>query len=167
MLLFWHKLKSCLVLRRHKRAKVLPLRLQSSRLPLCLEGLETRLLPSLTPVQLPPINPDTFSSTPKGVTEFDGRAFFSAIDGIHGRQLWESNGSAAGTFMVKDINGKSGSYPYSLTNVNGTLFFSAFDDTHGRQLWKTNGSAAGTSMVTDINLGFGLHPFPVPNFLPD
>ena len=52
--------------------------------------------------------------------------FFTAIDGINGFELWKSDGTAAGTVMVKNINpGDYGSQPNNLTNVNGTLFFSA------------------------------------------
>jgi ELWxxDGT repeat protein len=127
-----------------------PSRKVVSRLPLCLELLETRLLPSLTPVLLPPINPHTSASNPYDTTEFDGRAFFSANDGIHGPQLWESNGSAAGTFMVKDINGKNVADPSYLTNMNGTLFFSA-----NGGLWRTNATAAGTFLVKDAG-AYGL-----------
>ena len=79
--------------------------------------------------------------------------FFKANDATLGRELWESNGSAAGTFLVEDINGTSNAGPYYPTNVNGTLFFAAFDGTHGGELLESNGTAAGTFMVADINPG--------------
>ncbi len=60
----------------------------------------------------------------------NGTLFFQATDGVHGNELWRSNGTAAGTQMVKDINpGPNGSYPYDLTGVNGTLFFVVVDGT--------------------------------------
>ena len=84
----------------------------------------------------------------------NGTLFLEASDGIHGAELWESNGTKGGTFLVKDITpGRAGSYPYWLTNVDGTLFFSAGDGTHGNELWASNGSAAGTFLVHDINPG--------------
>jgi ELWxxDGT repeat protein len=76
------------------------------------------------------------SSNPQYLTAVDGTLFFSAIDGVHGAELWKSDGTAAGTVLVKDIfpggsgyfNPNSGGYGFSsyarsLTAVDGRLFF--------------------------------------------
>ena len=81
--------------------------------------------------------------------------FFTAGDGAHGPELWKSDGTEAGTVLVKDIHPGAGGYssPSSLTGVGGTLFFAADDGTHGSELWKSDGTEAGTVLVKDINAG--------------
>jgi ELWxxDGT repeat protein len=80
--------------------------------------------------------------------------FFAANDGINGMELWRSDGTEAGTVLVKDINaGFSNSSIGYLTDVNGTLFFVANSGTSGTELWKSNGTAAGTVLVKDIRPG--------------
>jgi ELWxxDGT repeat protein len=80
--------------------------------------------------------------------------FFAANDVAHGKELWKSDGTVAGTMMVSDINlGSTTSVPASLTNVNGKLYFSADDGQHGSELWQSDGTAIGTVMVADINPG--------------
>ncbi len=82
--------------------------------------------------------------------------FFVANDETHGEELWKSDGTAAGTVLVKDINpGALGSAPKELANVGGRCFFAASDDTHGRELWKSDGTEAGTVLVKDIEAGSG------------
>src|ERR1700730_5086041 len=94
-----------------------------SRFALNLEALEERVLPSLSPHLLRDINVDSLGSSPTQLTQVGATLYLVADDGIHGQELWASNGTAAGTFLVKDINpGIATSYPQYLTNVNGTLF---------------------------------------------
>ena len=92
--------------------------------------------------------------------------FFTANNRQSGFELWKSDGTAAGTRLVKDIRlGIDGSEPQGLTNVNGTLFFSALTDSHGVELWKSDGTANGTVRLTDVTEGRGeLAPTHLTNF---
>ena len=105
------------------------------------------------------------SSDPQELTDVDGTLFFRADDGANGQELWKSDGTEAGTVLVKDIEpGVYGSYPLSssplyLTNVDGTLFFSADDGSNGRELWKSDGTTLGTVLVKDINRGSYSGPY--------
>lgn len=67
---------------------------------------------------------------------FNNRAYFVVDDGIHGEELWSSDGTDGGTFLVRDINpGSLGSGVRNLTVAGAQLFFSANDGTHGSELW--------------------------------
>jgi ELWxxDGT repeat protein len=68
--------------------------------------------------------------------------------------LWKSDGTEAGTTLIKDINpgGQSSFFQY-LTNVDGTLYFSANDGATGQELWKSDGTESGTMQVEDIRPG--------------
>ncbi len=101
----------------------------------------------------------TVDSTP---VLMNGTLYFAANDGTHGTQLWQSNGTSAGTSMLTDINVKNGGLdPTDLTTVGNTLYFVANDGTHGTQLWKSDGTVSGTTYVTSSNDGdanFGIYP---------
>lgn len=80
-----------------------------------------------------------------------GDRVFMAKRGAEGTELWVSNGTKAGTRLVKDINpGGLDGGPVNLTKVGRTLFFTIEDATHGRELWRTDGTRAGTRLVEDI-----------------
>lgn len=120
-----------------------------------LEELEGRVV--LSAVLVKDINPGVADSDPGGTAlnayriqeaDVNGVLFFTAKDGVHGEELWKTDGTQAGTVMVKDIfPGTSGSYIQQMCNVNGTLFFRANDGVNGTELWKSDGTEAGTVPV--------------------
>lgn len=111
------------------------------------------------PTLIKDIYPGPEDSDIHEVTAVGDRIFFWAVDGVHGMELWVSDATEAGTYMVKDIAegpahslwNPEGEYATkSITEVNGTVFFFANDGIHGYELWKTDGTEEGTVMVKDI-----------------
>ena len=107
------------------------------------------------------INPDNSNSgyyryAPYSLTEFDGQLFFTANDGVNGRELWVSDGTADGTQLVKDINPDNSIYSYAPDNLivaGDLLFFTANDSFDGSELWFSDGTTGGTQLFQDINPG--------------
>lgn len=111
-----------------------------------------------------PGRPDGFSFGSPQFATFDGVLIFIADDGVHGREVWRSDGTEGGTRLVKDINsvqcGSATCAAFQLYPdfpvffpMDGTLFFVATDGQSGFELWKTDGTEAGTALVKDINPG--------------
>ncbi len=108
-------------------------------------GSDPQLLVSLSPT------PDTT------------KVFFTADDGVNGRELWRSDATGGGTGMCKDIvAGPTGSNPTNLTavtlvvqgNLTPTLFFTVDSDgVNGQELWKSLGALDGSDTVQVSDLG--------------
>lgn len=76
-----------------------------------------------------------------------GKLYFVGDDGFTGPELWTTDGTSAGTSLVKDIKvGSVGSIPKNLTDVAGTLYFWVQGDV-SPELWRSGGTAATTVRV--------------------
>lgn len=68
-----------------------------------------------------------------------------------GEELWATDGTPAGTFLLKDIReGNADSDPSSFIRRGNNLFFSALNPESGRELWMTDGTVEGTQLFVDI-----------------
>jgi ELWxxDGT repeat protein len=102
----------------------------------------------------PPINSESGRPELGWLTVAGNRLFFAAGDGEHGTELWKSDGTAAGTVMVRDVfPGAGSSRPSQLTAAQGRLYFVAANGASGFELWESDGTTAGTRRVQDVAPG--------------
>ena len=111
-------------------------------------------------------------------TVFNNRLYFIANDGVHGNEIWSTDGTTAGTTMLKDINiGIAGdpnasSFFVGLNNelyqpfvvFNNRMYFNAFNQyafgLTADALYSTDGTAAGT-----VQFQIPMPPNPTNSFL--
>ena len=110
---------------------------------------------------------------PIELINLNGTLLYQGTDGgtagKHGVELWRSDGTVAGTVMVKDINpGTGDSYPGRMTKVGNYVVFVATQTglaPVNSELWRTDGTTGGTAIVEDIRAGAGgLDTTPPPEF---
>ncbi|MGB5982277.1 MAG: T9SS type A sorting domain-containing protein [Nonlabens sp.] len=93
------------------------------------------------------INPGNDGSDPKGKTAFDQKAYFAADDGVHGNEVWVTDGTEAGTTLFMDVfpGSDSGiSFNFKAIAALNQLFFIAKDNIQNHALYKTDGTLANT-----------------------
>lgn len=108
------------------------------------------------------------SSTIKATDNQDGllngKYVFTAILPETGEEFFITDGTIAGTVLLKDINpGTEGSVPENNSTAilfNGYVYFPAITALNGCEIWRTDGTTANTTMVKDINPGTadGINP---------
>lgn len=91
------------------------------------------------------LEPGAAGSDPRALIAFGNRvAFLATTQGRLG--LWISDGSAAGTRLLRDglVD------PRALTVADDRIFFTERDAASGRELWTSDGTSAGTQRVVDL-----------------
>ena len=117
--------------------------------------------PALTaPAMVKDIHLGLIDSGIAHLTAMNGIAYFLADDGINGFQLWRSDGTSAGTYVVKDLDpvgvdfASPGAAQVILDQIGRHLVTGA---TGG--LWATDGSSAGTrKLVPYLDPSFSVLP---------
>ena len=102
---------------------------------------------------------------PRLLTPVGDLLFFVGNDGTSGAELWRTDGTQHGTFLVADLCSddsdpygcgpqyvadarRNSSAPSGLTAHDGKLYFSAYDTAHGRELFRSDGQ--GVELVEDF-----------------
>jgi len=85
------------------------------------------------------------------------RIYFTNGDETTGVELWASDGTAAGTHLLRDAcPGTCSGYYYSLSGgpypveFGGLVLFPAFDGSTGTRPWRSDGTEAGTWSLKDV-----------------
>jgi ELWxxDGT repeat protein len=101
-----------------------------------------------------------FNRRPADLVAASGRLFFTYDDGLHGRELWTSDGIS--TILVADVNpGEADSvdanayyspFAVGLTNLGGSLYYAGDDGQTGFEPWVLD----TTDLFTTIQIDAGL-----------
>jgi ELWxxDGT repeat protein len=111
------------------------------------------------PQQLGELSPGTASSHPTHPVPVGTRLFFRANDGVHGTDLWVSDGTEAGTTLVKDLHPALGTANiWPMTGLQNRLLFTITTAPDKYELWSSDGGEAGTWYLGPIN-SFSGRPF--------
>ncbi|PWC59669.1 hypothetical protein TSH7_19925 [Azospirillum sp. TSH7] len=79
--------------------------------------------------------------------------FFNADDGKNGRQLWMSDGTAAGTRMVKEVaSGPDWTAADDFSAVGGQLVYSALDTQQNRVLFSFDAASLSVNRIGSADL---------------
>ena len=83
------------------------------------------------------------------------RLFLAGYEAVHGKELWSSDGTPAGTGLAVELEpGFNGSDVRGLTAFRGALYFTAYayeaGTTWTSPLWRSDGTTGGTALVKDL-----------------
>lgn len=103
---------------------------------------------ALQPVKVIRESPASGSSVPVPATSISSTIYFVANDGVHGDEVWQSNGTPDGTRMTFDLRQSGGSSDENdvaaLANFQGRLYISAIGANGFWQLFRANGQSFET-----------------------
>ncbi|ATB29455.1 ELWxxDGT repeat protein [Melittangium boletus] len=92
-----------------------------------------------------------FASEPQAPVRLGTRVFFSVSTPASGKELWRTDGTPAGTSLVRDlVPGPGSSEPGPGVVLGERLVFSAATASHGIELWSSDGTSEGTVLLKDI-----------------
>jgi ELWxxDGT repeat protein len=88
--------------------------------------------------------------------EVGGRALFHVGNESGGLALWSSDGTAAGTVLVRSLCQSDCTGETRFVPGGGLLYFGVAENSGGNQLWRSDGTEKGTFSLTGFAAGEGL-----------
>lgn len=87
--------------------------------------------------------------------EINGIMLFVYFRNSNDTELWRTDGTIGGTYLVKDIRPGAAQAieNYRSVKLNNKIYFVANDGVNGNELWVTDGTEAGTVFLKDIIAG--------------
>jgi ELWxxDGT repeat protein len=82
--------------------------------------------------------------------------FFVAYTSANGAEFWKTDGTSAGTSLVKDVSpGIASSFEegFLFSAIDGIIYFPADNVTNGIELWSSDGTTTGTVLEHDFAPG--------------
>ena len=97
-------------------------------------------------------------SNPVEMTTVGSKSVFWADDGVYGNEPWVTDGTTAGTMLLKDIapgsNPSDPRYMSQMIEMNGSVYFAATSGALDYALWSTDGTTAGTKIVHQFTVDY-------------
>jgi ELWxxDGT repeat protein len=100
---------------------------------------------------------DDYYSAPF-IAPVGGSVFFAADDGIHGVELWRSDGPGKAATLFDIVPGQESSFPHALLAFGDTVFFNTRWD---NQLWRSNVRSSVTSPLNAPAVALDHHAFEI------
>lgn len=109
-----------------------------------------------TPILVKDIKPGNFSGiyTTANAAVAGNSLYFNSVGTSQDEELWKTDGTEAGTVLVKDIYvGSQGSQQKFYTVYDGQVYFTAFNPDLGTELWRTDDAEGAVLVAGDVCAG--------------
>lgn len=114
------------------------------------------------------VNGNWDTSYPSGAIQLGaGQMIFAAYDASFHQALYSTDGTPAGTALLKDVNPGAGPGIYLFAEASNRAIFTADDGINGYELWSTDGTPGGTQIIKDISNGAAATDFDEEDFVSD